>query len=86
MYGPVRTVVWEGRSRKAPPYPDPWPHFRRERMGRACRLCPSISDVNLFRYREGIIYLNAEVSYGAFDFCVSEQELNRPQIPGSTVD
>ena len=22
MYGPVRTVVWEGRSRKAPPYPD----------------------------------------------------------------
>src|SRR5882757_6594039 len=26
VYGPVRTVVWEGRSRKAPPYPDPW-HF-----------------------------------------------------------
>jgi putative tryptophan/tyrosine transport system substrate-binding protein len=23
VYGPVRTVVWEGRSRKAPPYPDP---------------------------------------------------------------
>src|SRR5579863_9667844 len=22
VYGPVRTVVWEGRSRKAPPYPD----------------------------------------------------------------
>ncbi len=21
MYGPVRTVVWEGRSREAPPYP-----------------------------------------------------------------
>ena len=26
MYGPVRTVVWEGRSREAPPYPDRW-HF-----------------------------------------------------------
>ena len=26
MYGPVRTVVWEGRSREAPPYPDLW-HF-----------------------------------------------------------
>src|SRR5713226_8474874 len=26
VYGPVRTVVWEGRSREAPPYPDPW-HF-----------------------------------------------------------
>ena len=24
VYGPVRTVVWEGRSRKAPPYPDLW--------------------------------------------------------------
>ena len=22
-YGPVRPVVWEGRSREAPPYPDP---------------------------------------------------------------
>jgi hypothetical protein len=21
-YGPVRPVVWEGRSREAPPYPD----------------------------------------------------------------
>src|ERR1700687_2471317 len=26
VYGPVRTVVWEGRSREAPPYPDHW-HF-----------------------------------------------------------
>jgi hypothetical protein len=30
VYGPVRTVVWEGRSCEAPPYPDrsdfvPWP-------------------------------------------------------------
>ncbi len=24
-YGPVCQVVWEGRSREAPPYPDPWP-------------------------------------------------------------
>jgi len=24
VYGPVRTVVWEGWSRKAPPYPDLW--------------------------------------------------------------
>jgi hypothetical protein len=34
VYGPVRTVVWEGRSREAPPYPDLWapsrpsPHVR----------------------------------------------------------
>ena len=45
-------------------------------MGRACLLCPGISDVDLFRYREGIINLNAEVSDGAFDFGVPEQELN----------
>src|SRR5258708_10572566 len=25
VYGPVRTVVWEGRSREAPPYPDQSP-------------------------------------------------------------
>src|SRR6266478_3540174 len=24
VYGPVRTVVWEARSREAPPYPDLW--------------------------------------------------------------
>src|SRR5215813_2054245 len=33
VYGPVRTVVWEGRSCEAPPYPDrsdfvPWPKRR----------------------------------------------------------
>jgi hypothetical protein len=46
-------------------------------MGRAFPICPSISDVNLFRYREGVIYLNAEVSDGTFNFCVSEKELYR---------
>src|SRR6266851_712802 len=29
VYGPVRTVVWEGRSREAPPYPDRCPLSRR---------------------------------------------------------
>ena len=52
--------------------------FCRERLGRACPLCPGISDVDLFRYRKRVIDLNAEVSDGAFDFCVSEQELYRP--------
>ena len=35
-----------------------------------------ISNVNLFRYREGIIHLDAEVSDGTFDFGVAEQELH----------
>ena len=52
--------------------------FCRERMGRACLLCPGISDVDLFCYREGIIHLNAKVSDGAFDLGVAEQELHSP--------
>ena len=54
--------------------------------GRACPLCPGISDINLFRYRKRIIDLDAEVSDGAFDFGVAEQKLYRPQVAGSTVD
>ena len=50
--------------------------FCRERLGRACPLCPGISDVNLFRYRKRVIHLNTEVSDGAFDFGVPEQELH----------
>jgi hypothetical protein len=36
------------------------------RSGRACPLCPGISDINLFRYCEGIIYFDAEISDSAF--------------------
>ena len=50
--------------------------FLPERLGRACPLCPGISDVDLFRYRERVIDLNAEVSDGTFSFCVTEQELH----------
>jgi hypothetical protein len=36
VYGPVRTVVWEGRSREAPSYPDRWhqPDIRPNRSSR----------------------------------------------------
>jgi hypothetical protein len=42
-------------------------------MGRACPLCPGISDVNLFCYRERIIDLDSKVPDGAFDLGVTEQ-------------
>jgi hypothetical protein len=42
------------------------------RTGRARPLCPGISDVNLFRYCEGVIYLDAEISHGAFNLGMSE--------------
>ena len=41
-------------------------------------LCPGISYVDLFRYRESVVHLNAKVSDGAFDFGVAEQELHSP--------
>ena len=47
-----------------------------ERAGRACRLCPGISDVDLFSDGKGIVYLNTEVPHGAFDFGVTKQELD----------
>jgi len=43
------------------------------RSGRACPLCPGISDINLFSYCEGIIYLDAEISDRTFDLGMSEQ-------------
>ena len=43
--------------------------------GRACPLCPGISDINLFRYRQRIIDLDAEIPDRAFDFGMTKQEL-----------
>jgi hypothetical protein len=43
------------------------------RSGRACPLYPGISDINLFRYCEGIVYFDAEISNRAFDLRMSEQ-------------
>jgi hypothetical protein len=54
-------------------------------LGRACPLCPSNSDINLFCYGQGIIDLDAEVSDGAFDLGVSEQKLHGSQVAGAPV-
>jgi hypothetical protein len=43
------------------------------KTGRACPLCPGISDVNLFRYCQRIIDLDAEISDRAFDLGMPEQ-------------
>jgi hypothetical protein len=55
-------------------------------MGRACPLSPGISDVNLFRYRQGIVHFDAEVSDCAFDLGVAEQELHGSQVSCASVD
>ena len=59
---------------------------RSQQAGRACPLCPGSSDVNLLRYRERVIDLNAQISDGALDLCVAEQELDGPKIAGAPID
>ena|ERR1700682_6483564 len=56
------------------------------RVGRACPLCPGISDVNLFRYCQCVIDLNAEISDRAFDLCMPKQELDSPEIACPAID
>ena len=48
-----------------------------------CQLCPGTSDLSLFRYREGVVDLDAEISDRALDLGVTEQELDRPQVAGA---
>jgi hypothetical protein len=49
-------------------------------LGGACLLRPGVSDVDLFRYCQGVIYFDAQISDGAFDFCVPEQHLDHANI------
>lgn len=39
---------------------------------------PGISDVNLFRYRQSVVDLNAEIPDRAFNLGMTEQELDGP--------
>src|SRR5712672_1103334 len=85
VYGPVRTVVWEGWSREAPPYPDQWHLSDLVRGGRAVLLCPGRSDVDLFRDGESVVDLNPQIAHGALDLLVAQQKLDRPQIASATI-
>ena len=58
----------------------------RFQSGRACPLSPGTSDVNLFRYCQGVINFDAQVSDRAFDLGMSKQKLNRPEVSGPPVD
>ncbi len=58
----------------------------RRKSGGACPLRPSISDIDLFRYCQGVIYFDAQISDGAFDLGVPEQKLDRPEISGAPIN
>jgi len=49
----------------------------RSLKGRALLLCPVVSDVDLLRYGEGIVHIDAEIPDSTFYFGVTEQKLNR---------
>jgi len=40
----------------------------------------------LFRHFKGVVNLNAEIAHSAFQFCVAEQQLYRPQILRSPIN
>jgi hypothetical protein len=44
------------------------------------------SDINLFRYCQGVIDLDAEIPDGTFDFGMSEQELDSSEISCPPID
>jgi hypothetical protein len=54
--------------------------------GGVCLLRPGISDVDLFRYCQGVIYFDAQISDGAFDLRVPEQKLDRHEISRASID
>ncbi len=56
------------------------------KMGRACRLCPGTSDINLFCYCQSIIHFNAEISDRAFALGVAKQKLDSPKIARAPVN
>lgn len=59
---------------------------RRPEIGRSMPAPPGISDVNLFRYCQGVIYFDAQISDGAFDLGMPEQKLDRPEIARAPID
>ena len=54
--------------------------------GRACPLCPGTSDVNLFGNRRRVVHPDPKIAHRAFDFRVSEQQLDCTKVASPAVD
>ena len=54
--------------------------------GRALLLCPVPSNVDLLRYGEGIVHIDAEIPHSALYRSVSKQKLEGAQIPGCRLE
>ena len=60
--------------------------FPRSLIGQSASALPSGSDVDLLGDGESIIYLDAEISDGALDLRVPQEQLDGPQVAGTPVD
>jgi hypothetical protein len=58
----------------------------RKRLGRACPLCPGISDIHLLGDRQGIVDLDAEVADRALDLRVTEEQLHGAEVAGAAIN
>ena len=47
---------------------------------------PSSLNVNFFGDIQGIVHLNAQISYGTFNLRMSKEQLNRSKVTGSPVN
>jgi hypothetical protein len=59
---------------------------RRFGPGRACRLCPGTSDINLLCYGQRVVDLNPKVADCALDLRMAEEYLHGAEISGALVD
>src|SRR5437762_2764955 len=59
---------------------------RRFGPGRACRLCPVTSDVNLLCYGQRVVDLNPKVADCALDLRMAEEQLHGAEISRALVD
>jgi hypothetical protein len=54
--------------------------------GQSISALPFILNVDLLRYGEGIVHINAEIPHSAFYLGVTKQKLDGAQITGAAVD
>ena len=54
--------------------------------GRSMAAPPLVSDIDLFGEVERIVDLDTQISHGALNLGVAEQQLNGTQIPGAAIN
>ena len=59
--------------------------FYARKNGQSISALPVTSDVNLFGNVEGVINLDAQVSDSAFNFGVTQQQLDGPKVSSAAI-